>query len=427
MPGPLTGLRVVDLTQVLSGPFCTMLLADLGADVIKVEPPTGDVARLWGPHVTPENSAATSPAATKTADSARSYGGYFASVNRNKRSVCLDLKDPAGRQSLLDLLVDADVLVENFRVGVMDRFGLSYEELHERYPRLVYASIRGFGDPRTGLSPYADWPAFDIIAQAMGGIMGVTGTDAEHPVKVGPGIGDIFPAVLAAVGLLAAVRHAEATGQGQLVDVAMYDSVLALTERIVYQHSITGTSPVPLGNTHPLLCPYGVVRTDTGFVAVASPSDHHWRLLTEIIGRPELGTDPRFAANEARLAHSTHVYGAIEEWSRRLSTHEVVTQLAGRIPCGPVNTAADIARDPHVAAREMIVEVEHPAGRTIGIVGTPIKFSDTPTTRFVRAPLLGEHTAAVLAQLPWTTRPSCPGPAPASSDPSTGHTHGGTL
>ncbi len=286
MPGPLAGLRVIDLTKVLSGPFCTMLLADLGADVVKVEPPSGDIAPGWGPAVP---------------GSAGPYD-YFASVNRNKRSICLDLKQPAGRQALLDLLVAADVLVENFRVGVMDRFGLSYETLHERYPKLVYESIRGFGDPRAGLSPYADWPAFEIVAQAMGGLMSVTGTDAGHPVKVGPGIGDIFPAVLSAVGLLAAVRHAETTGQCQLVDVAMYDAVLALTERIVYQHSITGQSPAPQGSTHPLLCPYAVVRTGTGFVTVAAPSDHHWRLLSELIGRPELGRDPAYATNEARLA-----------------------------------------------------------------------------------------------------------------------------
>ena len=391
--GPLAGLRVVDLTQVLSGPFCTMLLADLGADVIKVEPPAGDVARLWGPHVPGDRTSMAD--AADAASGPRSYGGYFASVNRNKRSACLDLKSPDGRRMLLDLLADADVLVENFRVGVMDRFGLSYEELHARYPKLVYASIRGFGDPRTGLSPYADWPAFDIIAQAMGGIMSVTGTDGDHPVKVGPGVGDVFPAVLAAVGVLAAVRHAEATGQGQLVDVAMYDAVLALSERIVYQHSITGTSPEPQGNTHPLLCPYGVVRTANGFVSVASPSDRHWRLLAEIIGRPELGTDPRFATNEARVARSAQVYGQIEEWSRTLSSAEVVAQLAGRIPCGPVNTAADIASDPHVAAREMIVEVDHPSGRTIDIVGSAIKMSETPAARFVRAPLLGEHNAEV--------------------------------
>jgi crotonobetainyl-CoA:carnitine CoA-transferase CaiB-like acyl-CoA transferase len=387
--GPLAGLRVVDLTQVLSGPFCTMLLADLGADVIKVEPPGGDVARLWGPHV-PRREGSPSPAG--------SYGGYFASVNRNKRSVCLDLTSDDGRSALLDLLADADVLVENFRVGVMERFDLAYEDLHERFPRLVYATIRGFGDPRTGPSPYAEWPAFDIIAQAMGGILGITGSDADQPVKVGPGVGDIFPAALAAVGILAAVRHADATGEGQLVDVAMYDSVLALTERIVYQHAFTGTSPVPQGNTHPLLCPYGVVRTADGFVTVATPSDHHWRLLAEIVGRPELGTDPRFATNGARLESSEAVYGALEEWSRRRPTADVVAALAGRIPCGPVNTAADIAADPHVAARDMIVAVDHPAGGSIGIAGAPIKFTGTPTAGFVRAPLLGEHTAEVLAE-----------------------------
>ena len=383
--GPLAGLRVIDLTQVLSGPFATMLLADLGADVVKVEPPDGDVARQWGPHL-PGNGL-------------DGYGGYFASVNRNKRSVVLDLKQDVGRAHLLALLAGSDVLVENFRVGVMDRLGLPYEVLHERFPTLVYASIRGFGDPRTGPSPYADWPAFDIIAQAMGGLLGITGSDPEHPVKVGPGIGDIFPGALAALGIVAAVRHAEATGEGQLVDVAMYDSVLSMTERIVYQYSITGISPRPQGNTHPLLCPYGVVSTATGFVTVAAPSDHHWRQLAELIGRPELADDPRYASNESRLAHAGEVYAAVEAWSSALPTSGVLAVLGGRIPCGPVNSAADIAADPHVAARAMIVQVDHPAGGTIDIAGSPIKLTGTPSDSFVRAPLLGEHTDQVLAEL----------------------------
>jgi len=383
--GPLAGLRVIDLTQVLSGPFATMLLADLGADVVKVEPPDGDVARQWGPHL-PGNGP-------------DGYGGYFASVNRNKRSVVLDLKQDVGRAHLLALLAGSDVLVENFRVGVMDRLGLPYEVLHERFPTLVYASIRGFGDPRTGPSPYADWPAFDIIAQAMGGLLGITGSDPEHPVKVGPGIGDIFPGALAALGIVAAVRHAEATGEGQLVDVAMYDSVLSMTERIVYQYSITGIAPRPQGNTHPLLCPYGVVSTATGFVTVAAPSDHHWRQLAELIGRPELADDPRYASNESRLAHAGEVYAAVEAWSSALPTSGVLAVLGGRIPCGPVNSAADIAADPHVAARAMIVQVDHPAGGTIDIAGSPIKLTGTPSDSFVRAPLLGEHTDQVLAEL----------------------------
>lgn len=392
--GPLSGLRVIDLTQVLSGPYCTMLLADLGADVVKVEPPGGDAARAWGPH--PPMVAGQGP----------TYGGYFASVNRNKRGICLDLTTAPGRQALLDLLEHADVLVENFRPGVMDRLGLSYELLHERHPRLVYACIRGFGDPRTGLSPYTDWPAFDIIAQAMGGVMSVTGADADHPVKVGPGVGDLFPAALATVGLLAAVRHAEASGEGQLVDVAMYDGVLSLSERIVYQHAMTGTSPIPQGNTHPLLCPYGLVSTEDGFVAVAAPSDRHWQLLSRLIERPELADDPGYATNAARVTRSAAVYAAIEAWSRRHTTEQVVAALAGHVPCGPLNTAVDIAGDPHVAARDMIVELDHPAGGTVSVAGSPIKFSSTPSRVSTRAPLLGEHTEAVLDQWNRTARPT---------------------
>jgi crotonobetainyl-CoA:carnitine CoA-transferase CaiB-like acyl-CoA transferase len=384
--GPLAGLRVIDLTQVLSGPFCTMLLADLGADVVKIEPPDGDVARLWGPHPPGEPIEG-------------GYGGYFASVNRNKRSVCLDLKTETGHAALLGLLADADVLVENFRVGVMERLGLSYELLHARFRRLVYATIRGFGDPRTGVSPYADWPAFDIIAQAMGGIMGVTGPDAAHPVKVGPGVGDVAPAMLSAFGILAAVRHVERSGVGQLVDVAMYDGVLALSERIVYQHSITGNSPVPQGNTHPLLCPYGAVRTASGFVALGAPSDRHWRELAEIIGRPELGTDERFATNATRLQHASEVYELIEAWTTLRDTAEVVGILAGRVPCGPVNTAADIAVDPHVAARDLIVSLPYPGGGRLDVVGTAVKLTESPTGEFRRAPLLGEHTDEVLRDL----------------------------
>ena len=380
MSGPLHGLRVLDLTQVLSGPYTTMLLADMGADVLKIEPPTGDVARLWGPF---PNGALSNA----------EYGGYFASINRNKRSVTLDLKIAADVERLWELLEGADVLVENFRSGVMERFGLSYETLHERFPRLVYACIRGFGDPRTGASPYDDWPAFDIIAQAMGGILGVTGVDAAHPVKVGPGVGDVFPAALAATGILAAVRHAEHTGQGQLVDVGMYDAVLSLTERIVYQYSLTGIDPVPQGNTHPLLCPYGVVATADGFVALAAPSDHHWRLLATIMGRADLAEHPDFMTNSNRLANSDKTYAAVEGWSSRLSTASVIHALAGQIPCGPVNRASDIVVDPHVRARDMVLQVDHPDGGQLHIAGAPIKFSETKAGHVRRAPRRGELSA----------------------------------
>jgi crotonobetainyl-CoA:carnitine CoA-transferase CaiB-like acyl-CoA transferase len=384
--GPLAGLRVVDLTQVLSGPYCTMLLADLGADVIKVEPPHGDPTRRWGPYLSD--------------DELRAYGGYFQSVNRNKRSLVLDLKQTSGRQVLMDLLDGADVLVENFRAGVMDRFGLSYERLHGRFGRLVYAAIRGFGDPRTGASPYRDWPAYDIVAQAMGGLVGITGPDERQPTKAGPGVGDIFPAVLAAVGILAAVRHADGTGEGQFVDVALYDGVLSLCERIAYQHSYTVGDPAPQGNTHPLLCPYGVVRTADGWVTIAAPTDHHWRLLSNVIGRPELGGDERFATNAARVRHSREVYVVLEEWTGARRTTEVVATVAGVVPCGPVNRASDIASDPHVAARGMLPAVDHPGSRTRpSIAGCPIKFAGTPSAVRTRAPLLGEHTGEILAGL----------------------------
>lgn len=385
MHGPLSDIRVIDLTQVLSGPYCTMLLADMGADVIKVEPPSGDVARAWGPH--------------PSAPLPGGYGGYFASTNRNKRSVVVDLRTEEGLADLHHLLSTADVLVENFRVGVMDRFGLGYETLKTRYPGLVYASIRGFGDPRTGKSPYANWPAFDIIAQSMGGILGITGADADNPVKVGPGVGDIFPAALAACGILAAVHQVDRTGRGEFVDVAMYDAVLSLSERIVYQHSINGVGPRAQGNTHPILCPYGLSRTADGFVAIATPTDHHWQRLCAVMHRPDMANDERLVKNDGRLANAPEVYQQVEEWTSTLPTAEVISQLDGEVPCAPVHYAEHIAADPHVVARHMIKRVDHPGGSGIDIAGAPIKFDHGADEPFTRAPLLGEHTEAILGPL----------------------------
>jgi len=381
--GPLAGLRVVDLTQMLAGPYATMVLADLGADVVKVEPIGGDGVRIQGPFL-PD-------------DELRSYGGYFQSVNRNKRSIAVDLKQEAGREILLRLVDDAAVIVENYRVGVMDRLGLSYESLHERNPRLVYAAVRGFGDPRTGASPYAESPAYDVVAQAMGGLMGITGSDATHPTKAGPGIGDIFPAVLAAVGILAAVRHADQSGEGQFVDVAMYDSVLALCERIVYQHSYTGANPSPQGNGHPLLCPFDVFPSADGWITIAAPRDHLWRLLCAVMGRPELGVDERYATNAARVTHCEDVRAAVAAWTSTRTNQEVVGVLGGRVPCGPVHTAEDIFADPHIAAREMLVQLEHPGSTTpVTVAGSPIKMTGTPGVRHQRAPLLSEHADDIL-------------------------------
>jgi crotonobetainyl-CoA:carnitine CoA-transferase CaiB-like acyl-CoA transferase len=379
-------VRVIDLTRMLAGPYCTMVLADLGADVVKVEPPGGDATRRTPPFA--------------PGDELRAFGGYFASINRNKRSIVLDLKTERDREVLLRLVDGADVLVENFRPGVMERFGLAYETLRGRNARLVYASVRGFGDPRTGTSPYVDWPAYDVSSQAWGGMMGITGTREGMPLKTGPGVGDVFPATLAAVGILAALRHAEQTGEGQYVDVSMVDGVLSLCERIVYQWSFGGDVPRPQGNTHPLLCPFDVFPTADGWVSIAAPADHQWRTLAELIGRPEMIGDERFADGPTRARNASAIRAAISAWSEERSTADVLHALGGRVPVAPVNTVEDIFGDPHFAAREMLVQVEQPgAAGPVTIAGAPIKLTRTPSGVRRRAPLLGEHTDEILKEV----------------------------
>lgn len=386
MAGALAGTRVIDLTQMLAGPYCTMMLADQGAEVIKIEPVGGDPTRLFGPF--------------RDDDAERHFGGYFQSTNRNKLSLALDLKQPEGRGILLSLIREADILVENFRAGVMDRLGIGYEVLARENPRLVYAAIRGFGDPRTGASPHVDRPAFDVVAQAMGGAMAITGPDARTPLKIGPGIGDIFPAALAAFGILAAYHHAARTGQGQFVDVAMYDGIVSLCERAIYQYSYTGSSPVPEGNQHPILCPFGVFEASDGQVTIGCPRDTFWVELVNVIGRPELAADPRFATNNQRLAHRAETVEIVESWTRGRTKAEIAEALGVRVPFGPVNTAADIYADPHMKAREMLVEIEHPGSAApVTVASTPIRMTRTPGGVTRRAPLTGENTDAILGQM----------------------------
>lgn len=383
--GVLAGVRVIDLTRALAGPYCTMLLADLGAEVIKVEPPDGDSTRRTGPYTDD--------------DTEQAYGGYFHSVNRNKRSVSVDLKRPEGRQIVRAAVKDADILVENYRAGVMDRLDLSYESLREINPRLVYACLRGFGDPRTGESPYQYWPALDVVAQAMGGLMGITG-QYDQPTKVGPGVGDIFPATLCALGAVAAMHQAARSGQGQLVDVSMYDGVLSMCERIVYQHSYTGEVPGPQGNGHPLLSPFGIFPAADGWVAIAAPAESQWSHLCSAMNAPSLTSDERFDSEANRTVHNQDVQEAVAAWTSRHRKADIVRKLAGRVPCGPVNTVADIFDDPHVRARSMVVTVEQPGpARDVALAGTPIKFTEAPTARPRRAPLLGEDTADFLRGL----------------------------
>jgi crotonobetainyl-CoA:carnitine CoA-transferase CaiB-like acyl-CoA transferase len=383
--GPLSDVRVLDLTQALAGPYCTMLLADLGADVIKIEPPAGDMSRPMGPP----------PADREGCD----YGGYFASVNRNKRSIVLDIKTASGRDAFLKLVKTADVVVENAKTGVMDRMGVGYEVLRERNPKLVYAAVRGFGDPRTGRSPYSEWPAFDVVAQSMGGIVAVTGPVGSQGFKVGVGVGDIYPGTLAALGVVSAVHAARRDGVGQFLDVAMYDAILALCETIVYTYSRGGLVRDPAGNGTPVLCPFDIFATRDGAVAIASPGENHWGILCDAMGHPELASDDRCRSNPRRVANSAFVRGVVSDWTGSHTTREVVAALGGKVPVGPVNTARDIFDDPHPKAREMLVEVAQPGNNPpLVIAGCPIKMTVTSPGIYARPPLLGEHTAQVLAE-----------------------------
>ncbi|MCW5262523.1 CoA transferase [Verminephrobacter eiseniae] len=388
VPGALDGLVVLDLTRMLAGPYATMMLADQGAHVIKIEPPGGDLTRRNGPH--PDG-------ALKIGE--RGFGGYFASINRNKDSITLDLKKPAGKATLLRLVHKADVLVENYRAGVMERLGLGYEVLIAENPRLVYAALRGFGDPRSGASPYANWPAYGPVAQAMGGIMGITGAvPGGPPTKIGPGVGDLVPATFLAYGVAAACWRAQRSGQGQFVDVSMVDAVLALCERLVFQYSVSGVAPGPEGNGHPLLCPFGLFAAKDGFVSLGVPNDRFWVPLAHRMGRPALAIDPRYASNDARVQHRAEVEAIVGGWTARHTKAELAQMLGGDIPFGPVFSAADIFEDPHFRIREMLVETEQPgAARPLTVAGTPVRMSQTPGGVRRRAPLTGEHTDSTLA------------------------------
>jgi len=333
-------------------------------------------------------------------DTERSYGGYFASINRGKRSIVLDLKDEGDRSTLLELVKTAEVLVENSRAGVMDRLGLSYETLAEVNPALVYGAIRGFGDPRTGESPYATWPSYDIVAQASGGLVSITGSGEGEVAKCGPSVGDIFAGTLNAVGVLAAVIDARATGVGQFIDVAMYDAVLSLCEGAAYNYSYTGRVRRPTGNGHPMIAPFDIFPTADGHCALGTPSDEMFATLCQTIGLAGLAADDRFDSRGGRLSNRPALNVELTAWTRSVTTAEVVRLLGGVVPVGPVNDMAAIYADPHVSAREMLVEVDQPDGsRPVTLVGQAIKMTKSETGPRSRPPRLGEHNGEILAEL----------------------------
>ena len=385
----LGGVRIVDLTQVMAGPFCTMLLADLGADVIKVEPPNGDLSRSMGGRRLQMKGKDNAP---------------FFALNRNKRSVVLDLKEPGDRDRLLALLRDADVLVESFRPGVAERLGVGYERVQAVNERLVYASISGFG--QTG--PWADRPGFDLIAQAMSGVMSVTGSDEAEPVKAGIPVSDLAAGLYAANGILAALLARQQTGRGQRVETSLFEAALGLSVWEATEYWATGEAPRPLGSAHRLSAPYQALRARDGFLTIAALTTSHWERLCNVLDRPELATDSRFATNADRLANLEELDRELE---RALAAHTVEEWvellLAEGVPCGPILDYAQVFAAPHTAARGMVETVDHPVDGPVRTLGIPVKLSETPGNVRRPPPLLGEHTNAVMASLeagssPWS-------------------------
>ncbi|MCP4425242.1 MAG: CoA transferase [Chloroflexi bacterium] len=373
---PLSGLVVLDLTRVLVGPYATMVLADLGADVIKIEMPgSGDDARAFPPHVNGESA-------------------YFMSLNRNKRGITLNLKHEAGKQVFLDLARKADVLVENFRPGTMTKLRLDYETLREINPRLIYAAASGFG--QTG--PYSRRAAYDAIVQAMGGIMSITGQPGGEPTRVGTSMGDITAGLFTTIGVLTAVIHREKSGKGQMVDVAMLDSQVAILENAIARYAATGKSPEPIGNRHPSIIPFETFVTADGTIMIAAGNDALWRKLCAALGQPDLAGDSRFATNPLRAQNYDELRPIL---AGILAGKETAVWLeileAAGVPNGPINNIAQVMADPQVQAREMILAVEHPVAGDTELPGIPIKLSETPGSIRTPAPLLSQHTTAILS------------------------------
>jgi crotonobetainyl-CoA:carnitine CoA-transferase CaiB-like acyl-CoA transferase len=375
--GPLTGLKVIDLSHVMAGPTCSMLLADMGADVIKVEKmPAGDDSRRMVPPAISNESAA------------------FLIMNRNKRGIALDLKTDAGHKVLSRLLQDADVLIENYRRGTMERMGFGYDALHALNPRLVYCSISGFG--RTG--PYADRGGFDLVAQGMTGLMSITGEGpGSPPMKLGAPVTDITAGILGCVGILAALYSRASSGQGQMVDTSLFEAGIIQT----YWHSAicfaTGKAPGPMGTSHPLNGPYQAFPAADGWITVGAANQTNWLRLIEALEAPELGHDPRFANNGERMRNLPALQAVLTPLFKRRNSADWLQRLEKvGVPAGPVLDIGQMHADPQTLARDMIVETTHPTAGPVKAIGLPIKFSETPGGVHRAAPLLGQHTREVL-------------------------------
>ncbi|MEM9045736.1 MAG: CoA transferase [Pseudomonadota bacterium] len=378
MTGPLAGLKVIELAHIMAGPACGLMLADMGADVIKVEKPTGDdTRRMLPPDVNGESAA-------------------YLMMNRNKRGIALDLKQQAARDALRRMLDQADVVIENYRHDTMEKLGLGYETLRETNPGLIYVAISGFG--RTG--PYAHRGGFDLIAQGMSGLMSITGEGpGRPPVKVAAPVSDISAGILGALGVCAALNHRNATGEGQMVDTSLYEAAITLT---YWQSAITfasGVAPEPIGSAHPLNAPYQAFETSDGWITLGAANQANWERLITLIDAEHLGEDPRFLGNPDRIVNREALAEELNGIFRtRTSAAWLGVLEAGGFPAGPVSTIAEMQADPHTHAREMVVETEHPVAGVTQAIGLPLKFSETPGGSRSPAPTLGQHGEEILAE-----------------------------
>ena len=383
---PLEGIRVLDLTRAMAGPFCTMMLGDLGADVVKVERPGGgDESRGWGPPFVGE------PYGPYPGESA-----YFLSANRNKRSITVNLKSQEGVKILHQLAARSDALVENFRTGVLDGMGLGYEQLRNVNPRLVYCSISGYG--RTG--PFADRPGYDFVIQAEGGFMGITGPEEGPPFRVGVPIIDITAGMFSSTAILAALRARDLTGEGQMIDLSLMDTQVALLANVASSYLVGGQEPRRLGNAHPSITPYEAFRARDRWFALAAANERQWAILCDTIGQPGLQDDPRFADNSARVDNREALRKVLDEAFLSRSAEEWLAEFrrAG-LPCGPINTIPEVFAHPQADARGFVTGVDHPSAGTVQFPSFPYKLSQTPANVRMPPPMLGQHTEQVLVEL----------------------------
>jgi CoA:oxalate CoA-transferase len=379
-PQPLAGIRVLDLSRVLAGPFCTMNLADLGAEVIKVEvPQRGDDSRGYAPRIPNSNDS-----------------GYYYSVNRGKRSITLDLRKSEGAAILFELAKRADVVVENFSPGTMDRFEVGYGRLRAANPRIILCSISGFGQS----GPMAAAPAYDIVAQALGGTMSITGMPAGEPTRCGVSVGDLAAALYGVVAILAALRARDLTGMGQHLDIAMLDCQVAWLEDALARYSATGNVPGPLGSRHPSITPFQQFRAADGHFVAGCGNEAIWQRFCDAIGLSELKHDPRFLTNTERTArHSALEPILMDHFAAAPRAHWLARLEAANVPCAPIANVAEVTRNPHLIERQMILQADHPAFAGLIVPGSPLKTAGVASTPNTRAPQLGEHTDEILTRI----------------------------